>query len=60
MTDLKPEKIVPAWKRCEAVDRIVGCKTMLALHEFLTAAENRRVTDRIRKWIVANGHEVEE
>jgi hypothetical protein len=60
MTDLTTDKKVAAWPRQEAVDRVVSCKTMLALHGFLTDAESRKVTDRIRKWIVANSNQVEE
>ena len=48
---MKPDSILFAWKKEPAIDRLHGCKVMLAVHGFLTDAESKRVHERLMKWV---------
>ena len=48
---MKPLDKLKGWKGEKAVDRIMGCLTILHHHGFLTDRESRKIIQRIQKWI---------
>lgn len=57
VTTLKPDKIIPSWKRQTASSRLMECVDMLRLHGFMTYPESEPIQKRIFEWIKANKHE---
>ena len=56
MSAMKPGDMLMRWNRERAIDRVIGCRVMLAAHGFLSDAEKRKVDQRIDKWARANGY----
>lgn len=52
---IKPQESFIAWPEQAAVVRVDGCRTVLYVHGFLSAAENERVARRIDKWAARAG-----
>ncbi len=52
---MKPKDTIPEWPKTNAAARVDACRTMLALHGFLSDTENERVAKRIDKWAAKGG-----
>lgn len=48
---MKPTDSATAWKKSTAMERAAMCKAFLAIHGFLSDAENERVGVRLLKWV---------
>lgn len=51
MTNLKPNKMLHAWSRQSALDRVANCLAMLSIHGFVTDKERERIHKRMVKWV---------
>lgn len=56
---MKPDENIGPWKASQAFIRIDACRVMLSIHGFLTEAEERKVKQRIDRWIKKHGFKAE-
>lgn len=54
---ISPDKTLPAWKECQALERVQDALLLLSVHSFLSHAEVAKVRGRIEKWL--EKHEAE-
>lgn len=54
---LVPEERAVDWTKQKIVDRVIGCRVMLAVHGFISPAEKRAIDKRIDKWMALHGYE---
>ena len=53
---MKPGDKLHAWKAETAIERVIGCRIMLAGHGFMSDAEKRKIDARIDKWAKKHGY----